>query len=352
MPERANGATAVLTPDEARGSSRPAPRSLPIPRLTGWARLTLLAFCVAELALFGYARTASGLAHLHAVQGVSEPAPSVVMSACGEVEAAFSDFWPAPPLLNIGNVVPVPRVRGWGQVPRLADAVSEACPAFSIYAGIAPWPARSIEQGAAADLLADMRGERQRLVLAGERLARASALLNSIDLEAVAAEPRLERAARLLTAIRTQQADVSDVLALAASPDRVETLLGGHGSRAFVLHTADTGADTQAYAVLDSGRVVALDRGQAPVQPMAIVSVDHAGLANLVDAVGAENVPRGAPDDAVVRAIVAEIVHMPLSDDMRVASAIKHSAEDHHAWLWFEDPALQSLAARRGWVRQ
>ena len=46
-----------------------------------------------------------------------------------------------------------------------------------------------------------------------------------------------------------------------------------------------------------------------------------------------------------------EIVRMPLLDEERVMSAIKHSAEDQHAWLWFEDPALQALAARRGWVR-
>src|SRR5438309_3459860 len=174
MPERTNGGTAVLTHDATRGSSPPAPRTSRVWRLPGWAKLTLLAFCVAELTLFGYARSTSGLAHLHAVQGVSEPAPSVVTAACIEAEAAFGDFWPGLPLLNVGTIVPVPVFRGWGQVPRLTDAVSEACPAMAIYASIAPWPERSIQQGVAADLLSEMRGERDRLVSARELLARAS----------------------------------------------------------------------------------------------------------------------------------------------------------------------------------
>ena len=350
MPERPNGGTAVLT-HEAPRSSRPAPRTSRVPPLAGWAKLTVVAFCVAEVVLFGYARTASGLAHLHAVQGVSEPTPSVVAAACSEVEAAFGDFWPTLLLLNVGNVVPIPAARGWGQVPRLTDAVSEACPALVIYASIAPWPERSIEQGVFGDLLAEMRRERQRLVSASERLARASVLLDSVDLQALAAVPRLERAARLVGAFRTQHSDVADVLALAASPDRVETLLGGRGPRAFVLSIGEAGGEAQAYAVLDEGRLVALDSGPPPVTPMAIVSVDRAGLVNLRDAVRNENVPQGAADGALARAIVGEIVRMPLSDEERVMSAIKHSAEEQHAWLWFEDPALQALAARRGWVR-
>jgi len=96
---------------------------------------------------------------------------------------------------------------------------------------------------------------------------------------------------------------------------------------------------------------VALDSGPPLVPPMAIVSVDRAGLATLRDAVRNENMPQGAADGAVARAIVGEIVRMPLLDEQRVMSAIRHSAEDQHAWLWFEDPALQALAARRGWVR-
>src|SRR5437588_26702 len=136
MPERANGGTAVLT-HEAPGSSRPAPRTSRVPPLAGWAKLTLVAFCVAAVVLFGYA-------------------------------------------------------------------------------SIAPWPERAIKQGVFGDLLAEMRRERQRLVSASERLARASVLLDSVDLQALAAVPRLERAARLVGAFRTQQADVADVLALAA----------------------------------------------------------------------------------------------------------------------------------------
>jgi hypothetical protein len=351
MQGRADGGTALLTHDEALVGPRSASGATRIPRLAGWARLSLVAFCVAEVALMGYARTASGLAHLHAIQGIGEPGPSIASGACSEAEAAFGDFWPALPLLNIGRVVPVSAARAWGQVPRLTDAVSEACPAVAVYASIAPWPERSIEQGVAADLLADLRHERQRLVSASQQLARATSLLESVDLQVLAAEPRLERAARLVGAVQTQQSDISDALAL-ASPDRAETLLGGRGPRAFVLRIGDAGTESQAYAVLDQGRLVALDIGQPPVKPMAIVSVDRAGLGRLADSVKSENISQGASDGATARAILGEIVRMPLTDEQRVASALKHSAEEHQAWLWFEDPALEALAARRGWVRE
>jgi hypothetical protein len=64
------------------------------------------------------------------------------------------------------------------------------------------------------------------------------------------------------------------------------------------------------------------------------------------------NLLDGAPDDVVVRAILEQIMRLPLSDDLPVLSALRHSADSRDAWLDFDDPALQGLAARRGWVRQ
>jgi hypothetical protein len=61
--------------------------------------------------------------------------------------------------------------------------------------------------------------------------------------------------------------------------------------------------------------------------------------------------PAGAPGDVVSQAMLAQLVRQSLNDDTNVLSVIRHSADDHHAWLWFDDPTLQELAMRRGWIR-
>jgi hypothetical protein len=308
--------------------------------------LSLVLFCLAELVLLGYMRTASGLAHLRAAQELTQPSAGGAAAACVEANAALSDFWPWLPLLNVGRLLPVPSARAWGEVPQLAEALGNACQSVEVYAEIAPWPDGSIGQGVAADLLADVRQQRSRLITAGEQMGRACSLLDVVDPNVLAAEPRFDRVARLVNAARAQQADVSDALALAA-PERAEALLGGRGPRALVLALAEG----QAYAVLQEGRIVGIDVGQPPVSPMAVISVDRAGVAPLLEAVGGVD-SREMPDDSVARAVLQQIVQVRLSDDLRVAAVLRKSAEQHLVWLWFDDPALLSLASRRGWVRQ
>jgi hypothetical protein len=311
-----------------------------------WATLTLAAFCLAEVVLLGYARTTSGLAHLRAAQELTQPSAGGAAAACAEANAALGDFSPLLPLLNVGRVLPFPAARAWGEVPRLAEALGNACQSIEVYAEIAPWPDASIDQGAAVDLLADVRRQRSRLVTAGEQVARAWSLVDSVDATVLAAEPRLERVARLLSTARAQQADVSDALALAA-PDRIETLFGGRGPRALVLALADG----QAFAVIEEGRIVSIDVGEPTVSPIGVISVDRAGLGPLVAAVGVANASQMA-DGSAARLLLQQIVQLRISDNARVAAALKQSAELHQAWVWFEDPALLALARRRGWVRQ
>ena len=349
-----------------------------------WAIVSLSLFCVAELVLLEYGRVSSAMGHLHAVQTVTPSSPDTAAAACAEADAAVADLWPALPVLNVARLVPVASVQAWGQVPRLAEAGQLACQSVQVYANLAPWPDGSIEQGAGADLLADVRSQRAELTTAADALTRAWRVLDSVDSAALAADPRLERVARLVDSARAQQADISDALALAA-PARIETLLGGQGPQSLVLGMADTGVDAQAYAVIQEGRVVSVDVGQPPVAAagsvlvdrvglttlLEAVDVDRVGVAALVEAVGGVAVPglggsvvadgRQAilPSDsaagaygALERAILLKISQLRLSDDLRVVAALKQSADAHHAWLAFDDPALQALAARRGWVRQ
>jgi hypothetical protein len=311
----------------------------------------LMVVCAMEIALFVYARTASGLAHVHAIQAVAEPGPGSAAAACVEAESAIGDFGPVLSLLNVGRLAPSAAVRAWGQVPRLADAVSQGCPSLAVYAGVAPWPDFSIEQGAAADLLSSVRAERQQLAQANAQLAQAWTTVQSVDVDALNADSRLQRAARLVAAARAQHADIADTLAVAA-PDRLEALLGGNGPRAVVLELADAGADGLAYAVLHEGRVTTVANGQPPVPTAATVTVNRAGLHTLRASVHKLTLPDGAPDGEVLRAIVQQMVRLPLSDDVPALSALRHSADSGDAWLRFDDPALQGLAARRGWVRQ
>jgi hypothetical protein len=301
---------------------------------------------VAELVFVGYARTTSGLAHLRAAQELTQPSAGGAAATCAEANAALSDFWPLLPILNMGRVLPFPTARAWGEVPRLADALGSACQSVEVYAEIAPWPDASIQEGAAADLLADVRRQRSRLVTAGEQIARAWSLLDSVDVTVLAAEPRLERVARLVSTARAQQADLSDALALTA-PDRVEALVGGRGPRALVLALPEG----QAYAVIQEGRVVSVEAGEPTVSPIAVISVDRAALVPVLAALGGGNFPQMA-DDFAAQALLQQIVQLRLSDNLRVASALKQTAELHQAWVWFEDPALLALATRRGWVRQ
>jgi hypothetical protein len=334
-----------------------------------WAIVSLSLFCVAELVLVEYGRISSAMAHLHAVQAVTPSTPDTAAAVCMEADAAMDDLWPALPLLNVGRVLPVAAAQAWAQLPRLAEAGRLACESAEVYANLAPWPDGSIEQGAAADLLSDVRSQRADLATAADALARAWTLLDSVDSTALAAEPRLERVARVVDSARAQQADIADALALAA-PARLETLLGGQGPRSLVLAVVDTGGDAPAYALLQEGRVVAVDVGQPPVTAAGSILVDRIGLATLVDAVGAVTVPglgsamaddppatlprdsEGVASGALARTLLQKISQLRLSDDLRVVAALKKGAEAHHAWLAFEDPALQALAARRGWVRQ
>jgi hypothetical protein len=334
-----------------------------------WAIVSLSLFCVAELMLVEYGRINSAMAHVHAIQAVTPSTPDTAAAVCIEANAAMDDLWPALPLLNVGRMLPVAAAQAWAQLPRLAEAGRLACQSVEVYADLAPWPDDSIERGAAADLLSDVRSERANLATAADALSRAWTILDGVDSAALAAEPRLERVARLVDSTRAQQADISDALALAA-PSRLETLLGGQGPRSLVLAVVDTGNDAPAYAVIQEGRVVAVDVGPPPVTAAGSIFVDRVGLATVVEAVGAVTVPglgsvmaddlpailprdsAGVASGTLARALLQKFGQLRLSDDLRVIAALKQSADAHHAWLSFEDPALQALAARRGWVRQ
>jgi hypothetical protein len=316
-----------------------------------WIKACLLTFVIAEVALFAYARVTSGMAHLHAVQQVTDASPGGAASACSEAVSAISDFQPAIAILNLGKAVPLTSARAWGEVPRLAQAVTDACPSVELYGAIVPWRTASIQNGAAANLLAEVRRDRLQLAQAGEQLARAWSDLDRVDVQALETDPRLSRAARLIGSVRAQQADVSDVLAL-STPDRIETLLGGRGPRSLVLSVDDGDASTQAYAVLLDGQVQSLDIGQPPVSAVASISVDRAGLAELVDATKPADLPAQPSTASVARAVLDQFMRMPVSDYERVVATLRAAAEKQHAWLSFADPALQEFVVRRGWVRQ
>lgn len=290
------------------------------------------------------------MAHLRAIQDITDISAGSSAAACTEGMAAVDDLAPVLPLLNIGRVLPFATARAWGQVPRLVDAARDACPPIQLYADLAPWPGRSIQSGAAADLLANVRHEQAQLQVAQEQLTRAWDTLAALDAQALLADPRLARVARLVSAARAQQADVADALTL-ASPDHLENLLGGDGARSIVLSVIDGDATSQAYAVVQDGRVTGIDVGAPSVAPAAMVAVDRNGLASLESKLSHLHLADDTTDADAARAVLDEIVQAPLSSDENVVSAIRHSAEAHQAWLWFEDPALQELASRRGWVQ-
>jgi hypothetical protein len=300
-----------------------------------WLRFGLLVFVGAELVLFAYARAASGMAHLRAVQQVTDASPATAASACAEAEGAISDFAPALSILNAARAVPVPTVRAWAQVPRLAEAISDACPPLQVYATVVPWRDASIESGAGADLLAGLRHERPRLSSASQQLTRAWNVLDSVDVHALEADPRLARAARVIDSVRTLQPDVVDALALAA-PDRMEAMLGGNGPRSVALRMGDGDASSQAYAVFDQGEVVRIDTGQASAAPVAILSVDRVGLQDLADATNQADVMNGASAAEVSRAVLQRLVRLPVSDYQRIAAILRGDAQQQHASLWFD----------------
>ena len=122
--------------------------------------------------------------------------------------------------------------------------------------------------------------------------------------------------------------------------------------RSIVLSVVEGDASQQAYIVLQNGRLVRLDVGEPSAAPVSVISVDHEGLATLVTKLTHLQLVKDTSDAFAARAVLGEIVRLSLTDDQNVGSALRHSADDHHAWLWFDDPVLQAVAARRGWVRQ
>ncbi len=318
-----------------------------------WAKTSLIVFCVVELVLLATLRTVSGVAHVHAVQDVSDMSAATVTAACSETVAAIDDFWPAVDLLSVGRMLPIPIAQAWGQVPRLVGIVHDTCPSVATYAGVVPAPERSIQDGAAADTLTTIRRQQSALATANSQLAAAWTQLQRVDVGAMAADPRLARAARALGAARDQQADVTDALTFLA-PDRLETFLGGDAPRAIVLSVVDDAPGTQGYAVLDQGRVAMTDVGQpsASVAPAAIISVNQAGLRSLQGTLSHAQIAPGVTDAEVARALLVEFARLPFADEQNVVAVLKHAADDHDAWLWFDDPSLQAVVVRRGWVRQ
>jgi hypothetical protein len=316
-----------------------------------WPRASLVAFCIFEIVVVVTLRTFSGLAHLHTVQDVTDLSAATVAATCSETVAAIDDFWPAVDLLSVGRIVPVPIAEAWGQVPRLVGIAHDSCPSVAAYAEIVPAPQRSIQDGAAADTLSAIEQQRGKLNAANAQLEAAWTELQSVDPEALALDPRLARAARALGLIRDQQADGADALTFLA-PDRLETFLGGDAPTAIVLNVAGEAPSAQAYAVLDRGRVVAADVGQPTASPAAIISVNQAGLSSLEGTLSHAEIPPGASDAETARALLVEFAQLPFADEQNAVAALRHAAEDHDAWLWFDDPSLQAVVARRGWARQ
>jgi hypothetical protein len=332
----------------------PQPRVRPParhPRVSAGATLIVIAFCLVELGVLGYARAMSGIAHLHALQSLSDPSAWSAAAACTEGVAAIDDFWPALPLLNAGRAIPSAAAHAWGQVPLVLDVAREICPVVQLYANIAPWPERSIQDGVAADLLDNVRRERSQLVSASAQLSGAWSQLDELDLQALSGDSRLARVARVFGSAREQQADIADALTL-TSPEHLEHLLGADVPRSIVLSVNSGDVSEGAYMVLHGGRLVRLDIGDPSAAPVSVITVDHEGLASVVAKLTHLQLVKETSDAFAARAVLGEIVRLSLTDDQTVGSALRRSADEHHAWLWFDDPALQALAARRGWVRQ
>ncbi|HEY2594564.1 MAG TPA: hypothetical protein VGK33_11750 [Chloroflexota bacterium] len=318
--------------------------------LPAWAKASLIAFCVVELALLVTLRTVSGVAHLRTVQNVSDMSAATVAATCSETVAAIDDFWPAVGLLSVGRVLPLPIAQAWGQVPVLVGIAHDTCPAVAAYASIVPAPERTLQDGAAADAVTNIRRQQSELSAADSQLQSGWSKLQMFETGALGGDARLARAARALGVARDQQADVEDALAFLA-PERLETFLGGDAPRAIVLSVVDDAPGTQAYAVLDQGRVTATDVGQPSAAPAAIVSVNRAGLQSLQGTLSHAQIAPGASDAEVARALLVEFTRLQFADEQNVVAVLKHAADDHNAWLWFDDPSLQDMVARRGWLR-
>ena len=50
----------------------------------------------------------------------------------------------------------------------------------------------------------------------------------------------------------------------------------------------------------------------------------------------------------IARAILQEITQKKLVNDVSAVAALKKSVEQHRAWLWFAEPALQAIVMRHG----
>jgi hypothetical protein len=172
-----------------------------------------------------------------------------------------------------------------------------------------------------------------------------------VDANALANDARLARVARVLGLAREQRADISDTLS-AITPGRLEVLLGGETPRAVVLEVIGDGQPAQAYAILDQGQVTVYEVGTPSAAPAAIVSVNGAGLKDLRGVLSHAEIAPGASDAEAARALLVEFTRRPFVDEQNVVAALKEAADEHNAWLWFDDASLQAAVARRGWVRQ
>ncbi|HEY1298414.1 MAG TPA: hypothetical protein VGJ60_35475, partial [Chloroflexota bacterium] len=198
-----------------------------------WAK-SLIVFCVVEMGLLVSLRTASGVGHLHAIQALNDTSAATVASTCSEASAAIEDFWPFVDVLSVGRQVPFPIAQAWGQVPVVVDAAHDGCPSVAAYASIVPAPERSIQDGAAADMLANTRRQQSELGMANTELHEAWSNLQRVDPGALNGDARLARLARAVGVARDQQADVADALSF-ATPDRLQAFLGGNSPRSIVL---------------------------------------------------------------------------------------------------------------------
>ena len=202
-----------------------------------------------------------------------------------------------------------------------------------------------------ADTLVNVRRQRSELEAANAQLEQALRDLARVDANALANDARLSRVARILGLAREQQEDISDTLS-AIEPERLEVLLGGTAPRSVVLEVTGDGPPAQAYATLDQGQVTTFDVGAPSAAPVAIVSVNQAGLKDLRGTLSHAQIPAGASDAEAAQALLVEFTRRPFVDEQNVVGVLKQAADEHNAWLWFDDASLEAVVARRGWVRQ
>lgn len=204
-----------------------------IGRLPRWLWVALALFAVAECAVLAIGWVGGAALALTVIRGSDPTDPASIDASCRAVDNLSHGVGALLPVARLGQLVPIERVRAWGQVPDLAEAAQAGCDAATVGLSVLSDKGSS---SAGAALLDQVQANPSLAPRLGDDMTRGLDALDRVDTTALSAEPRLASAAPLVASVREQEPSFRRAqAALSQLSTTAPALLGADGPRTYLV---------------------------------------------------------------------------------------------------------------------